>query len=122
MQSEQRQRDLETDLSRTRKQEDYLKREMASQAALIAELRDKLETARADQASGKQQLQKNREETALLQRQLNDLKKKQALQASSSPDYQTQTRSRSKAGLRKVEAEAPSPADIIDWVIKKKSE
>ncbi len=122
MQSEQRQRDLETDLSRTQKQEEYLKREIASQAALIAELQDNLETARSDQASAKQQLQKSRQETALLQRQLNDLEKKQALRASSPPKSQTQPSSRSTAGSRKVEAEAPSPVDIIDWVIKKKSE
>ena len=122
MQSEQRQRDLETDLSRTQKQEEYLKREIASQAALIAELQDNLETARSDQASAKQQLQKSRQETALLQRQLNDLEKKQAIRASSPPKSQTQPSSRSTAGSRKVEAEAPSPVDIIDWVIKKKSE
>jgi hypothetical protein len=83
-----------------------------------------LETARADQASAKQQLQKSRQETALLQRQLNDLEKKEALRASSPPNDQTRTSSssRSTAGSRKVEAEAPSPTDIIDWVIKKKSE
>jgi chromosome segregation ATPase len=122
MQSEQRERDLEADLSRTKKQEDYLRSEISSQAALIVELRDKLKTARADQVSGEQRLKKNQQETAALQRKLNDLETKQTLNASSPPKYQTRTSSPSAAGSRNVEVGDPNPTDIIDFVIKKKSD
>lgn len=121
-QREYQRKELERNLVQAQNTNDILKGDLSQKAALVADLQKNLSDTKAAQVDLQGQLNANRREMKLLQRQLNDLEIKESNRASKPPDDQTQISPRSKVELRQVEAEAPNPTDIIDWVIKKKLE
>jgi len=115
-QSEQRQQELEKELALAKSGKKQLDGELSSQGALVAGLQNKLQASRGEQDSLEAQLQKSREETRLLETQLMDLKAKTLIKLAKPADIESQKKSRSDN-----EAESPDPANIIDYVLKKKS-
>ena len=122
MQHEQRQRDLEKDLAQAKNSKDKLNGELSAQAAQVADLQNKLETARADQAALTDKYNKSMKRTAQLQAQVQELKAKTSVGSEKPVALDLQKKPPPERKLPAEETESPNPADIIDWVLKKKSE
>jgi chromosome segregation ATPase len=121
-QKERQQERLESNLVQEQNTKDKLISELSTQTALVDDLQKELETVRADQAAGVVQLQQNRQKMARLQEQLNELNAQKSPSATNPPGDPLQESSPASLDNREAEPEAPDAADIIDWVIKKKSE
>ncbi len=122
LQSEQRQQELGKNLEQAKNSKDKLTSELSTQAALVADLQKRLQAIRADQAAREAQLQKSRQETALLQAQVLELKRKTSVSPVKPAAFDFLEKPTSEMELSEEETESPNPADIIDWVLKKKSE
>ncbi len=121
-QSEQRQQKLGKNLEQAKNSKDKLTSELSTQAALVADLQKRLQAFEADQAAQEALLQKSRQETALLQAQMLELKAKISVSPVKPADFDLLKKPTSEMELSEEETESPNPADIIDWVLKKKSE
>ena len=94
----------------------------AAQADLIADLKKRLQTSQADKAALEDEFNKNRAKTAQLQLQIEELKSKTLAGPKKPADFDTLPKPSSDVQYPEAEAKSPNPADIIDWVIKKKSQ
>ena len=121
-QSEQRQQELGKNLEQAKNSKDKLNSELSTQAALVADLQKRLETFRADQAALEDEYNKSMKRTAQLQAQVQQLKAKTSLSPVKPADFDLLEKPTSEIELPQEETESPNPADIIDWVLKKKSE
>jgi chromosome segregation ATPase len=121
-QSEQRQQELGKNLEQAKNSKDKLTSELSTQAALVADLQKRLETFRADQAALEDEYNKSMKRTAQLQAQVQQLKAKTSLSPVKPADFDLLEKPTSEMELPQEETESPNPADIIDWVLKKKSE
>jgi len=121
-QSEQRQQGLGKNLEQAKNSKDKLNSELSTQAALVADLQKRLETFRADQAALEDEYNKSMKRTAQLQAQVQQLKAKTSLSPVKPADFDLLEKPTSEIELPQEETESPNPADIIDWVLKKKSE
>jgi len=121
-QSEQRQQELGKNLEQAINSKDKLNSELSTQAALVADLQKRLETFRADQAALEDEYNKSMKRTAQLQAQVQQLKAKTSLSPVKPVAFDLLEKPTSEMELPQEETESPNPADIIDWVLKKKSE
>jgi|GEM_PF-1225070 len=121
-QREQRQQELEKKLAQVNDGKNKLDSEFAAQAALIADLQKRLQASQADQAALEEEYNKNRAKTAQLQVQVEELKAKTFAGPKKSAAFDTLPKPTSDVQYPKEETKSPNPADIIDWVIKKKSQ
>jgi chromosome segregation ATPase len=121
-QSEQRQQELGKNLEQAKNSKDKLNSELSTQADLVADLQKRLETFRADQAALEDEYNKSMKRTAQLQAQVQQLKAKTSLSPVKPADFDLLEKPTSEIELPQEETESPNPADIIDWVLKKKSE
>ena len=121
-QSEQRQQELGKNLEQAKNSKDKLNSILSTQAALVADLQKRLETFRADQAALEDEYNKSMKRTAQLQAQVQQLKAKTSLSPVKPAAFDLLEKPTSEMELPQEETESPNPADIIDWVLKKKSE
>ncbi len=121
-QSEQRQQELEKKLAQVKDGKNKLDGEFAAQAALIADLQKRLQASQADQAALEDEYNKNRAKTAQLQVQVAELKAQTSAGPMKPAAFDTQPKPPSDMQLPEEATKSPNPADIIDWVLKKKSQ
>ena len=121
-QSEQRQQELENVLAQVKNGKSKLDNELAAQAGLIADLQKRLQASQADQAALKDEYNKSREQTAQLQAQVEALTAK--ISASQKKTTGFEALSKSEPGIQPAEeaSKSQNPGDVIDWVLKKKSQ
>ena len=120
--SEQRQQELGKKLEQAKNSKDKLNSELSAQAVLVADLQKRLEAFRADQAALEDEYNKSMKRTAQLQAQVQELKAKTSVSPVKPAAFDLQEKPTSEMGLAEEETDSPNPADIIDWVLKKKSE
>ena len=121
-QREQRQQELEKKLAQVKDGKDKLDSEFAAQAALIADLQKRLQASQTDQAALEEEYNRNRAKTTQLQAQVEELKAKTSAGPMKPAAFDTLPKPASDMQLPERETKSPNPADIIDWVIKKKSQ
>ena len=121
-QSEQQQQELEKILAQLKNGKSKLDSELAVQAGLIADLQKRIEASRADEAALEDKYNKSREETAQLQTQVEELKAK--ISAGQNKTAGFEALSKPETGMQPAEeaSKSQNPADVIDWVLKKKSQ
>jgi type II secretory pathway predicted ATPase ExeA/predicted nuclease with TOPRIM domain len=121
-QRELQQQELEKNLAQVKDGKDKLDGEFAAQAALIADLQKRLQASQTDQAALEVEYNKNRKRTAQLQAQVEELKAKTSASSNKPAAFDALPKPASDMQLPEEETKSRNPADIIDWVIKKKSQ
>jgi type II secretory pathway predicted ATPase ExeA/predicted nucleic acid-binding Zn-ribbon protein len=122
-QLEQSLKALEKDLNLEKGSKGKLSAEATSKEAVIQELRKSLETSKSQQLALEEEVKKTKNDNAQLQAQLVDLKTQKAAAPASSDLSKTQAPPKSTVDRpERAGAAAPAPTDIIDWVIKKKTQ
>ena len=121
-QSEQRQQELENKLAQEKDSKEKLGSELSMQAARVEDLQNKLESARADLSALKDEIDTSVKKNAQLQAQVQKLKAKTPESPDKPAAMDSQKKFPSETKLPETRTEAPNPTDIIDWVLKKKSE
>ncbi|MGE5258839.1 MAG: AAA family ATPase [Hyphomicrobiales bacterium] len=122
MQLERRIKELEKDLTQEKNSKEKLGTELESREAAVAEMRQTLETLKSSQVKLETEIKDARKDKAELQTRI------QELQAPRPPESPALHPSREQAAASPPVAPtakpqiAPDPADIIDFVIKKKSQ
>jgi type II secretory pathway predicted ATPase ExeA/chromosome segregation ATPase len=118
--SEQKLTELAKNLAQEKKSKDVIQAELSSKVALAAELQEKLAASETNVIKFEDEFRKSQTKIAELQGQLANL------EAQKTPPEPTPLIVETPEKLTPIrdisEIESPSPADIIDWVIKKKSE
>ena len=122
LQSEQKLNELTKALELEKKNRDLLQAELASQDRLAAEVQEKLEISETNVFKLENQIEKSEEEIKALQNELVSLINQQAASESSPMIVETQDGLTPESETFETEDEPPHPTDIIDWIIKKRSE
>ena len=122
VQSEQRRQELEKNLVQVMDSKNKLGTELAARAAQIADLQQRLQTSRSDQAALEDQYNKNMARTAQLQAQVEELKAQTSVGSKKPGAFDAQQSPAADMQLPQDQTRSPNPADIIDWVLKKKSQ
>jgi type II secretory pathway predicted ATPase ExeA/predicted nucleic acid-binding Zn-ribbon protein len=118
---EQKLKELENTLNQEKNRNNILMTDLSAKAALVLELQKKLEASRSSHDKLEDEVAKSKNEIVQLEDQLSDLKTKQASATASREVLKMHRMPSLKGGELDEKAESPNPADIIDWVIKKKS-
>ena len=122
-QLEQSLKALEKDLSLEKGSKGKLSAEASSKDAELQELRKTLEASKSQQLALAEEVKKVKSDNAQLQGQLGDLKSQKA--AASTTSDVSRTPAAAKPAVERSEktgAAQPAPTDIIDFVIKKKTQ
>ena len=121
LQLEERVKDLEKDLAQEKNSKEKLRGEISSREAVVAEMRKTLEALKASQTSMEAEIKNAQSDKASLQSMIQKLEAQRPPAAPAPPPPKMQADTSAQATPSGKGEAAPDPADIIDFVIKKKS-
>lgn len=122
LQLEQGVRELEKNLSQEKNSKEKLNTELSSREVMVAEMRKTLETLKASQVKLEAEIKDAQNDNTRLQSQVQELQAQRPAAPPAPPPPRVPAATATQApSLGKGEA-PPDPADIIDFVIKKKSQ
>ena len=119
--SEKRLSDLTKELDQEKKSRELLSSDLSSKEDLIAELQEKLGSSQSDALEFEAKIEDSKIKINDLLEQLKDLKPQQAPTEPAPVIVDVKKKSTSPSEVSAEQGESPSPADIIDWVLKKKA-
>jgi chromosome segregation ATPase len=120
--TEQKLTELTKELKQEKKSKELLQAELSAKNVSVAKLKEMLKVAESNVIRFKDEIQKRKKEIEKLQDQITRLKIQKTASQSPPAVVRTQEKLPTRKEAFETETEPPSPADIIDWVIKKKSE
>lgn len=122
IQNEEKLIKLTKELEQEKKNKDILQAELSSKAVAVSDLQGKIESLKSDVIRYEDEIKNSKKVIQTLQGQLVDEEIPKTSQVSAPVIVEMPEVKPEKGAGDQAETETPDPADIIDWVIKKKSE